>query len=365
MADLSTDKAALDQYLEDPRFRQSFTLPPDPSRDRFEPLEVTYADFGYRNKKNPQEENVLLFFAPLMSSRLLHVGLDSIAKQHKVRIIDPDRPGFGGTTQVSDDKRMHVWADVVPALLQHLGIQHVAVACHSGGTVYAMDTLLHHPEILHPERPYLAIGAPWILPSRSGIITMSITQALPSSLFSHTDKVVSFVQTSLSPSLASSFGISQAAMKLFNTPNPNLDISPEDSPLAQWEEALEPRIVQHIHKEGIPGISSESIVLMQKLGTSAWGTWKDYDELIPRLRAALRAAGRTLFIDTFFAESDSMIGDACTEGPDWFDACWKREDPEGPISYSSSVIPDTEHDKIWTLRMGLPQKVLQRVGRED
>ncbi|VUC21328.1 unnamed protein product [Clonostachys rosea] len=337
MADLSTDKAALDEYLADPRFRQSFTLPPDPSRDRLEPLEVTYADFGHRNEENPEEENVLLFFAPLMSSRLLHVGMDSIAKQHKVRIIDPDRPGFGGTTQVSDDMRMRIWADVVPALLQHLGIQHVAVACHSGGT---------------------------ILPSRSGIITMSITQALPSSLLSHTDKVVSFVQTSLSPSLASSFGISQAAMKLFNTPNPNRDISPEDSPLAQWEEALEPRIVQHIHREGIPGISSESIVLMQKLGTPAWGTWKDYDELIPRLEAALRAAGRTLFIDTFFAEYDSMIGDACTEGPDWFDACWKREDPEGPISYSSSVIPDTEHDKIWTLRMGLPQKVLQRVGRE-
>lgn len=77
---------------------------------------------------------------------------------------------------------------VVSELLKHLDIQYVSVGCHSGGLVYALDMLLHHPEILHPERPYLAIGGPWILPSHTSSTAMSLIQHLPASVISGADK---------------------------------------------------------------------------------------------------------------------------------------------------------------------------------
>jgi hypothetical protein len=58
--------AALERYLLDARFSQSFTLPP--GSDRPEPFTVTYSDYGYRNQDEPSQENVLLFCGPLLST---------------------------------------------------------------------------------------------------------------------------------------------------------------------------------------------------------------------------------------------------------------------------------------------------------
>lgn len=55
----------LDEYINDPRFHQAFTLPPGPGQP--EPFQLTYSDYGYRNPSDPEQENILLFCAPLMS----------------------------------------------------------------------------------------------------------------------------------------------------------------------------------------------------------------------------------------------------------------------------------------------------------
>jgi hypothetical protein len=47
------------QYLDDERFQQTLTLPPNASRPA--EFKVTYADFGHRN-----EARVLLFCGPLV-----------------------------------------------------------------------------------------------------------------------------------------------------------------------------------------------------------------------------------------------------------------------------------------------------------
>lgn len=104
-----TTAAEQDQFLHDPRFRQTFELPADAARGRPEPLRVTYADYGYRNEAHPEDENVWLFFGPLVGSRMLHVTKDALAKRHKVRIVSPDRPGIGGTDDVMAERRMPVW----------------------------------------------------------------------------------------------------------------------------------------------------------------------------------------------------------------------------------------------------------------
>jgi hypothetical protein len=95
--------------LDDPRFRQTFSLPADASRGRTSPFTIKYADYGYRNEAHSEEERILLFFSPLMASRLLLVPKDRLAVRHKIRIISTDRPGVGGTDPVEAKDRLSLW----------------------------------------------------------------------------------------------------------------------------------------------------------------------------------------------------------------------------------------------------------------
>ncbi len=101
--------AALTEFVNDPRFNKVFQLPADPASDRIEPFKVTYADYGYRNEARPEQENVLLFFGPLLGSRLTHIAKDELAKKHRIRIINPDRPGIGGTDASDAEHGMSLW----------------------------------------------------------------------------------------------------------------------------------------------------------------------------------------------------------------------------------------------------------------
>ena len=47
--------------------------------------------------------------------------------------------------------------EMVPALLEHLNIRHVALASHSCGAIYLLNTVLHLRHYLHPRKPYAAM----------------------------------------------------------------------------------------------------------------------------------------------------------------------------------------------------------------
>lgn len=96
---------AIDEFVADARFSQSLELRGIAGRDVFR---VAYADFGYRNEANPDEERVLLYFAPMLGSRFIYVAKDQMAKTHGVRVICIDRPGFGATNAVDVSKRIDV-----------------------------------------------------------------------------------------------------------------------------------------------------------------------------------------------------------------------------------------------------------------
>jgi pimeloyl-ACP methyl ester carboxylesterase len=66
------------------------------------------------------------------------------------------RPSFGGSTPVDLSIRMKVWLETVPALLQKLEVNHVSLLTHSAGTIYTLNTLLHHRAVLDPKAPYVA-----------------------------------------------------------------------------------------------------------------------------------------------------------------------------------------------------------------
>jgi len=63
---------------------------------------------------------------------------------------------MGGSTPVNINIRMQVWLESVPAILRKLNIKHVSFMTHSAGTIYTLNSLLHHREFLDPKAPYVA-----------------------------------------------------------------------------------------------------------------------------------------------------------------------------------------------------------------
>lgn len=64
---------------------------------------------------------------------------------------------MGRSTDVLLEQRFSVWVELVPKLLQHLGIHHVSLVSHSAGTMFLLNTLHHCRSILDPDRPFVAL----------------------------------------------------------------------------------------------------------------------------------------------------------------------------------------------------------------
>ncbi|ETS74124.1 hypothetical protein PFICI_13990 [Pestalotiopsis fici W106-1] len=360
-------------YLDDPRFSQSFTIPPGPNRS--EPLTVTYSDFGYRNPDQPEREHVLLFCGPLMCTRFLHAAKDKLAKKYHVRIIHPDRPGIGGTTKADSQYRLETWLEIVPALLRHLDIAHVSIACHSAGTLYALHTLLHLRHLLHPERPYVAFCAPWILPSHSGVQTMKMTTALPAAVMRQFDGLARFVHSTVGPVVGFSGNLFQSVSSSAGSAK-HPPVPGADADMVEYEDALMPRIIDRAYAESVQGMSQEIPLLFKKCGAGprpdadAWGPWGDLDKYVPMLAAGDMDAGSAsssnqqgsvkLEVDAFFSEQDHMIG--TSSGPEWFRQCWNSEGRGDKIEFHSHVVDRAEHDNILDLRFGVAERIFQNIS---
>jgi hypothetical protein len=218
-----------------------------------------------------------------------------------------------------------------------------------------MDFLLRHPEMLDPKRPFAFLGAPWIHPSRTVSVTMGVTDMLPAAAIGTLDKLATFTQSYMLPISGLSTGVMSTWSDFFG-----LSSSKETDPESAFEDAVHDKMFAYVAKEGIQGLSDEALLLMKKGdGIDRWGDWKDYDELVPRLQAALRQAGRRLQIETFFAEKDFMTGNPHTSGPQWLDKCFSEEAAsEGAgnvagspktIEYHRRVILGSDHNSIWKL----------------
>ncbi|KAI0438926.1 hypothetical protein F4803DRAFT_71417 [Xylaria telfairii] len=351
-------------YLDDERFHQTLTLPPTGAARPSE-LKVTYADFGHRNN-----ERVLLFCGPLLGSRYILATKDALAKQHGIRIVSLDRPGFGATTDAAPADRIRVWLDMVDAVLQHLAIEHVFVLGYSAGAVYAVNVLLHLRHRLHPTRPYVGLCAPWILPSHSGVSLLKLAGLLPSAVVGGYNHVVKFVQTNIASAVQFSGGVSAIVPSLSQSPSNSLAPG-VDADAVALEESLFPELVNHINREDMQGLGQDALLLLKRdEHPGCWGSWGDYDSLVPLLAQLERercsanpGAARPLRVAIYFAESDIMIG--ASAGPAWFDHCWRAEQRDDSINYSSTTIAGTNHDNLLALRHGVIGRIFQDVCLTD
>ncbi|KAI0467778.1 hypothetical protein F4859DRAFT_524948 [Xylaria cf. heliscus] len=338
----SEGNAAVHGYLDDERFYQTFKLPPNARRQA--DFNVTYADFGHRT-----DEHVLL--------RFLLTTKDKLAQQHGVRILSPDRPGFGGTTDVPPADRVTVWLEIVEALVKHLAIRHISILGYSGGSIYAMNILLHLRYLLHPTRPYVALCAPWVHPSHSGVPTLKLAGLLPNGLVGRYNQLVQFVG-----SMGSAFHYSDILAGLVPSLSrgSNPVVTGADPDAVALEESLATEIFRRMMNEDVRGISQDALLLLKRDEyPGCWGTWDDYDKLVPLLAQAEMEMERhatdsspvsPLRVHVFYAESDMMIG--TTVASAWLDNCWRSEQRGEAIDYSTVTIPKTTHNNILDLKYG-------------
>ncbi|KAH6851074.1 hypothetical protein B0I37DRAFT_445003 [Chaetomium sp. MPI-CAGE-AT-0009] len=375
-------------FLDDPRFNRVFVY--TPADNTSPPFKIKYADYGYRNEAHPEQERVMLFSGPLQGSRLVLATKDKLGIKHKIRIISADRPGMGGTDAVPAQDRLTFWRDAIPALLQHLHIPHLhAILTHSGGTVYALDLILHHPTLLLPNNnnpatpsppptqqqhsqptTLLALGAPWIFPTHTASLPLSLLQSLPASLLAHTDKLVRLVGGHVAPTLGASAGalgrLGGGASALWSNPSSSLQGGGEGEGVRE-EERVWPGVMKRVYEEGVGGVSDDALLLLQRGAGAAeagWGDWGDYDGLVPRLVEGLGAAGRRVRMEVFYAESDTLTGDGgvASKGGRWFDGLWDSGGDGDVVQYGSRTVKGADHDGIWSLRWGAVQQVFEMVG---
>ncbi|KAF3032683.1 hypothetical protein E8E11_002940 [Didymella keratinophila] len=307
------------EFLCDSRFHRVFKFTSDSTDYR-----VSYSDYGSRSSSN-----VVLFFGGLLGGRLSYTPLDTLARRYNIRIIHADRPGIGATTPVCIEDRIPAYFEVLPKLLAHLGIQHVSLAAHSFGTIYAINALLLYPQLLHPERPL---------------------------------KSSESAQGAADVYAAASGGDVQAPNEI------NVyDLDLDDPVVVKDLRTLLPTF---LFAETIDGAGQDAQLCLRKLRSVPWSTptqpWADIDDAVHKLQNTIAietSSGRRWMIDAFHAETDVMVGE---KGQIWFDECWQNAltdaGEEDRIMYRSQVVQGSDHDLILDPVFGASGKWMERVA---
>jgi pimeloyl-ACP methyl ester carboxylesterase len=79
------------------------------------------------------------------SSRIMARLTDEPARDLRIRIISPDRPGICGST-LHRDRKLTDWPGVVERITEHLGVREFRMLAISGGAPYAYATAVAMPQ---------------------------------------------------------------------------------------------------------------------------------------------------------------------------------------------------------------------------
>ncbi|KAF7187423.1 hypothetical protein HII31_11312 [Pseudocercospora fuligena] len=334
-----------------------------PRSETHERLRVTFSTTSnFQHGSLP----VVLFCGPMFGTRYLVLPFDKLAKESGVRMICVDRPGFGGSTQVSLERRMDVWLEMVPALLQHLGIEHVSLVSHSAGTIYLLNTIYHHRQILDPKAPYAAMLGPWVSQRHSNVTMLSAAAKLPNSILSAWSPLVNFINNTITPMTSRSGGALSSVSGAFQSEaGGNLDESS-----AQEKYGVDAATAKELERfwskwsseeQAMVGGNDEARLL---LGKGPVGVCEDYMEYVKSLVAAEEAQhSSTLKLQLCFAEDDMMIGKT---GKDYFEQCWKQEAVHDTIRVESKEFEDTNHETVLVdIQKGAMKMVFAQIAARD
>ncbi|KGQ04199.1 hypothetical protein BBAD15_g10561 [Beauveria bassiana D1-5] len=212
---------------------------------------------------------------------------------------------------------------------------------------------------------------------------MRIAQSLPAAVIGRSENLARFMRTAVNPALGAG---ASAVSSLFGVVARSIgvaaaaaDSQPDSQPETdgEMEMRLRPTLLSRAYGENLQGLGADAVLMMHKVvgadggdgdgdGVAGWSNWGDYEAYVPRLVEALRVLGRKLTVDAFHAETDSMVGDYGDQGPTWFDACWAADRcGDGTIVYSASCVDDADHDLVWSIKFGVPEKVFSKISAAE
>lgn len=292
----------------------------------------------------------------MFGGRSLVLHLDNLAQQVGVRVLCADRPGMGGSTPVPINSRVQVWLETVPVLLKHVGVEKVSLACHSAGTIYALNTLYHFRDILYPKAPYIGLLAPWVDNVYSRTTLMNMASKLPCGIVDGLADVTKFINQRIAPVASWSGGILSSSMGLFKN-----ESALDDSDATDLAEryGVEQEVAREIERiatkfyfaEDISAGNEEAKLCLKKAGAGSWGSCEDYAEFAKVINERESHRQNTndstsdemtkLRLHVWFAESDIMIG---KDGQKYFNECWTMED--GCVDFERAELPGTNHETV-------------------
>lgn len=126
---------------------------------------------GYAEYGEPQGRP-LLYFHGWPSSRLQARSTDTAAKKLGIRVISPDRPGYGLST-FKENSTLLDWAEDVSELLDRLEIKKCSVIGVSGGGPYAAVCAYAMPERLMTVGIVVGLAPPYIPGLLEGMAPLS------------------------------------------------------------------------------------------------------------------------------------------------------------------------------------------------
>ncbi|KAG9255102.1 Alpha/Beta hydrolase protein [Emericellopsis atlantica] len=343
------DEAA--EYIANRRFHQSVTLP---ARDGHKKMLISYAEYGYEGDANTP---TILFTPGMFGSRYVGMFMHAIAAKNKVRVLVPDRFGFGETKNVPLESRISAWTAAMPRFLEALGIKHVALLSHSAGTIYNLNLLWHHREVLHPTRPMIFFLAPFVDVAHSKVPMVLALQKLPEMSFGYWNKMASFFALKASVMVGFSSGLLAQFAGALSPGNDepsareaNMKVIERDYGLGvDLQVVLEMAVTRGLFAEDTVGANHEALVCLKKGSGAFWAEADDMAVLIDKLAVRereTRVEGRAaLRVGIFFAETDAMTGKT---GQEYFQSCWKGENGqyEGCFDVKIKTIDKSDHDSV-------------------
>ncbi|KAK0107572.1 hypothetical protein ONS96_003378 [Cadophora gregata f. sp. sojae] len=332
------------------KFHRLFTLP---ATNNHETLKVSY---GFAGPEIEADAPTILYCGGMFATRYLGVTQDWIATQKGVRILMIDRPGFGGSTPVPISQRLSIFLETVIALLAHLKIQHIALASQSAGTIYALNLIAHHHDLLYPANPILTLFSPWVHQSISGSTSLKLAAALPDPLINNWNSIISGIVTMGIPSFQASSTVFDNITNLFKGSRQEMRSRESEEKLTREcygvSSAVQAEVAKNLGKflfaENTSGGNDEARFCLKSLPGTGWDKCEVYPTFVLKLKfdweERAKENGQKLKLDVVFGEgSDSMIG---TTGMKYFKECFKQDNCGEGIKVKVSEISGAGHDTV-------------------
>jgi hypothetical protein len=262
-------------------------------------------------------------------------------------------------------------------LLTHLSIPHISLVSHSAGTLFALNLLSHHPHLLCPTHPSIALISPWVHQSHTSVSFLLAAASLPNPLLDYWDNVNNFIINRASPTLASSSGVLSASMGLFRSKSA-IEKQSEKAKAEEkscqegygmsmpvWKE-VERLTGKYIFAENTKGANDEARLCLKSTEGCSWDDCEDYVEFVRSLKERWEeevdgngGKGR-LRVNILFAEEDLMIG---VKGKEYFENCWTQEKCGRGIKVKCVETKCTDHDSVTSPEKGYMSSILAAANR--